>query len=71
MNDVEMPEEIQKAVRALDMANYATWEALHWLEVARNVAIFYEQGKSKEARAFLNKAADYSRRLERHYGGET
>ena len=67
MNDVERIEEIQKAVRDLDMANYATWEALHWLEVARNVAIFYERGESEEAHRYLNEAADYSRRFEAHY----
>lgn len=67
MNDVERIEEIQKAVRALDMGNYAVWEALHWLEVARNVAIFYERGQSKEAHDFLNEAADYSRRFEARY----
>lgn len=67
MNDVERLEEIQKAVRALDMGNYATWEALHWLEVARNVAIFYERGQSEEAHDYLNRAADYSRRFEARY----
>lgn len=67
MSDVERLEEIEKAVRALDMSNYATWEALHWLEVARNVAIFYERRQGEKAHAFLNEAADYSRRFEARY----
>lgn len=67
MSVAERLEEIEKAVQALGMGNYAVWEALHWLEVARNVAIFYERGESKKAHDFLNKAADYSRRFEAHY----
>ena len=67
MTDSERIAEIMREVRSLDMGNYATWEALHWLEVARNVAIFYERGESEEAHKFLNKAADYSRRFEAHY----
>ena len=67
MSVAERLEEIEKAVRALNMGNYAIWEALHWLEVARNVAIFYERGESEKAHDFLNKAADYSRRFEAHY----
>ena len=69
MSNAERLEEIQREVRALGMGNYAVWEALHWLEVARNVAIFYERGESEKAHEFLNKAADYSRRFETQYGG--
>ena len=67
MSVVERLEEVEKAVRALNMGNYAVWEALHWLEVARNVAALYEEGKSEEAHEYLNKAVDYSRRFEAHY----
>ena len=39
-------------------------------EIQKAVAIFYERGESEKAHEFLNKAADYSRRFERQYGGE-
>lgn len=67
MSDVERLAEIQQAVRNLGIGNYAVWEALHWLEVARNVAVFYERGQGEEAREYLDKAADYSRRFEARY----
>lgn len=69
MSNAERLEEIQREVRALGMGNYAVWEALHWLEVARNVAVFYERGQGEEAREYLDKAADYSRRFEARYIG--
>ena len=67
MTNSERIAEIMREVRALGVGNYAVWEAEHWLEVARNVEIFYERGQGEEARAFLNEAADYSRRFEAHY----
>lgn len=67
MTDYEKIESIIQQVRDLDGANYATWEAIHWLKEA---ALFdrrlREQG-SDAAIAALDKAAEYSRRFEARY----
>lgn len=67
MTDRERIAGLIKGVRALDMGNFATWEAIHWLEVAERMAELYEEGLSEEAHALLNEACDYSRRFEARY----
>ena len=67
MTDYEKIQQIIEQVRELNGANYATWEAIHWLKEA---ALFdkrlREQGSDAAIDA-LNKAADYSRRFEARY----
>lgn len=67
MTDSEMLEELKRAVMALNAKNYCVWEALHWLEASRQVALLYEQGKGEDAAEFINRVADYSRRFEARY----